>query len=52
MRESARGHLYFELVEKGAGDEVLAKLDCVLWRTDHQRVAAPSPTPARRSPRG
>jgi exodeoxyribonuclease VII large subunit len=38
VRESARGHLYFELVEKGAGDEVLAKLDCVLWRTDHQRV--------------
>lgn len=38
VRESQRGHVYFELVEKGAGDEVLAKLDCVLWRTDHQRV--------------
>ncbi len=38
VRESRRGHLYFELVEKGAGDDILGKLDCVLWRTDHQRV--------------
>jgi len=38
VRESARGHLYFELVEKGAGDDILGKIDCVLWRTDHQRV--------------
>jgi exodeoxyribonuclease VII large subunit len=38
VRESRAGHLYFELVEKGAGDSVEAKLDCVIWRTDHQRV--------------
>ncbi len=38
VKESARGHLYFELVEKGAGDEIVAKLDCVVWRTEHQRV--------------
>jgi exodeoxyribonuclease VII large subunit len=38
VKASHRGHLYFELVEKGEGDEVLAKLDCVLWRTDHDRV--------------
>jgi len=38
LTESRRGHLYFELVEKGAGDEVCGKLDAVLWRTDHQRV--------------
>ena len=38
-RPSRNGHLYFELVEKGAGDEVLAKLEAVLWRRDHQTVA-------------
>ena len=38
VKESRNGHLYFELVEKGAGDQVEAKLDCVIWRTDHQRV--------------
>ena len=38
-RPSRNGHLYFELVEKGTGDEVLAKLEAVLWRRDHQLVA-------------
>lgn len=38
VRQSRRGHLYFELVEKGAGDDILGKIDCVLWRSDHQRV--------------
>ncbi len=38
VKESQRGHLYFELVEKGEGDAIVAKLDCVVWRTDHQRV--------------
>lgn len=38
VREHRRGHLFFELVEKGAGDDVVAKLDCVLWASDHQRV--------------
>ena len=45
VREHRRGHLYFELVEKGAGDDILGKLDCVLWRTDHakvKRLLAPS----------
>ncbi|MEM8996596.1 MAG: exodeoxyribonuclease VII large subunit [Acidobacteriota bacterium] len=37
-RESQRGHLYFELVEKGRGDQIIAKLDAVIWRTDHQRI--------------
>lgn len=37
-RASQRGHLYFELVEKGHGDRIVGKLDAVLWRTDHQRV--------------
>jgi exodeoxyribonuclease VII large subunit len=35
---SRRGHLYFELVEKGDGDRIVGKLGAVIWRTDHQRV--------------
>ncbi len=38
VRASARGHLYFELVEKGQGDQIVGKLDGVIWRTDYQRV--------------
>lgn len=38
VKRSQRGHLYFELVEKGDGDEVAAKLDAVIWRTDFDRV--------------
>jgi exodeoxyribonuclease VII large subunit len=38
VHESRRGHLYFELVEKGDADEIVGKLDAVLWRTDHQRI--------------
>jgi len=38
VHESRRGHLYFELVEKGDADEIVGKLDAVLWRSDHQRV--------------
>ena len=38
LRESRNGHVFFELVEKGRGDEVVGKLDAVLWRTDHLRV--------------
>ena len=38
LRPSGRGHLYFELVEKGEGDDVRGKLDAVVWRTDHERV--------------
>jgi exodeoxyribonuclease VII large subunit len=38
VRPSARGHLYFELVEKGERDEIVGKLDAVIWKTDFQRV--------------
>ena len=38
LRASRRGHLYFELIEKGAGDDVVAKLEAVAWRRDHQRI--------------
>jgi exodeoxyribonuclease VII large subunit len=39
-RAARSGHLYFELVEKGPGDEIVGKLDAVLWRRDHLRVKA------------
>lgn len=38
VRHSDRGHLYFELVEKGRGDGIVGKLDAVIWRTDHMRI--------------
>ncbi len=31
LHSAARGQLYFELIEKGRGDRIQAKLDCVLW---------------------
>ncbi len=36
LRPAARGQLYFELVEKGRGDSVKAKVDCVLWSDERQ----------------
>lgn len=38
MRPSARGHLYFELIEKGDHDEIVGKLDAVIWKTDFAKV--------------
>lgn len=38
VRPSARGHLYFELVEKGERDEIIGKLDAVIWKGDFQKV--------------
>jgi exodeoxyribonuclease VII large subunit len=38
LRESRNGHVFFELVEKGRGDEVVGKLEAVIWRTDFLRV--------------
>lgn len=38
VRPSARGHLYFELVEKGERDEIVGKLDAVVWKGDWMRV--------------
>lgn len=40
LRTAARGQLYFELVEKGRGDRVQAKLDCVIWADERPRVEA------------
>jgi exodeoxyribonuclease VII large subunit len=38
VRRSQRGHLYFELVEKGQGDEIVGKLEAVIWRRDLRTV--------------
>ena len=38
VRASQRGHLYFELVEKGDDDRITGKLEAVAWRSDHQRI--------------
>ena len=38
MRPSARGHVYFELIEKGDRDEITGKLDGVIWKGDFQKV--------------
>jgi len=38
VRASQRGHLYFELVEKGDDDQIVGKLEAVAWRSDHQRI--------------
>ena len=38
VRPSARGHLYLELVEKGERDEIVGKLDAVVWQRDWAKV--------------
>jgi len=38
LRQGARGHLYFELIEKGDHDAIVGKLDAAIWSTDFQRV--------------
>jgi exodeoxyribonuclease VII large subunit len=38
VRPSARGHVYFELVEKGENDEIVGKLDAVIWKGDFLKV--------------
>lgn len=40
LKSHANGHLYFELVEKGEGDQIVGRLDGVLWRGDLARVRA------------
>ena len=38
VRPSQRGHLYFELVEKGEADEIVGKVEAVIWKTDFARI--------------
>lgn len=34
------GHLYFEMIEKGRGDRIVGKLDCVLWADERAATEA------------
>ncbi len=38
VRPSARGHVYLELVEKGENDEIIGKLDAVIWKGDALKI--------------
>lgn len=38
VRPSARGHFYFELIEKGERDEIVGKMEAVIWKNDFLRV--------------
>jgi exodeoxyribonuclease VII large subunit len=38
VRRSRNGHLYFELVEKGKADQIIGKLEGVVWRRDLERI--------------
>jgi exodeoxyribonuclease VII large subunit len=37
-KQGTRGHVYFELIEKGDDDTIVGKLDAVIWNADYQRV--------------
>ena len=38
LRKSQRGHQYLELIEKGADDEIVGKLESVIWRTNARQI--------------
>ena len=38
LRPTQRGHVYFELVEKGEDDAIVGKLDAVVWKNDYLRL--------------
>jgi exodeoxyribonuclease VII large subunit len=38
LRKSQRGHQYLELIEKGADDEIIGKLESVIWRTNARQI--------------
>ena len=38
VRDHRSGHFYFELIEKGADDQITAKLEAVAWRHDYRRI--------------
>lgn len=40
LNRSRAGHVYFELVEKGDGQDIRAKLDAVIWASDMRLVDA------------
>jgi exodeoxyribonuclease VII large subunit len=38
LRPNRNGHLFFELIEKGAADEIVGKLEAVIWRRRYGEV--------------
>ncbi len=38
VKLSTRGHLYFELIEKGERDDIVGRLEAVIWKTDLLRL--------------
>ncbi len=38
LSESRAGHVYMELVEKGDNDQIIGKLDAVIWRSTLRRI--------------
>jgi exodeoxyribonuclease VII large subunit len=40
LKSHSNGHTYFELVEKGPRDELVGRLDAVVWRGDRWRIDA------------
>jgi exodeoxyribonuclease VII large subunit len=38
LKEHRRGHVYFDLIEKGPADEIVGKVAAVCWRKDHERI--------------
>jgi exodeoxyribonuclease VII large subunit len=39
MRSSPKGHLYFELVEKGEHDDIVGRIDGVIFKLERDRIA-------------
>jgi exodeoxyribonuclease VII large subunit len=38
VREHRSGHCYFELIEKGGGEEIVGKIEAVAWRSVYQQI--------------
>ena len=38
VRAHRSGHFYFELIEKGEDDQIIAKVEAVSWRQDYSRI--------------
>ena len=39
LRSTSKGHLYFELIEKGDHDDIVGRIDGVIFRGDRDRIA-------------
>jgi exodeoxyribonuclease VII large subunit len=38
VRDHRSGHCYFELIEKGSGDDIVGKLESVAWRAIYRQI--------------